>query len=243
MKKIVINKKVYGSIDLPKGKNAYDTFIKIIKHYKSKNGFYVGVLFSQEELDSFKEYHRGVDKALERIEIYIQMSKILDYTAADVKKLKKELEFLKDSAFAHLDISSGLKLINKKSATAAKSAYLFWDIENFSNVAPTFNHIIEPKELRDENIYIVANPDSLYLFRAEWEADLYDYSKTLNSFNFQVCEHGKNVADTVLVERFKELQLKNCDIYILTYDRELKERFKEASDGSNNLYILEKMIL
>lgn len=243
MKKIVINKKVYGSIDLPKGKNAYDTFVKIVKHYKSKNGFYVGVIFSEDELESFKEYHRGVEKALERINIYIEMSKILDYTANDVKQLKRELEFLKDSAYVHLDISGGLKLINKKSPTSTKNAYLFWDIENFSNIAPTFNHIIEPKELNDENIYVVANPDSLYLFRAEWEADLYDYSKTLNSFNFQVCGHGKNVADTVLVETFNELQLKNSDVYILTYDRELKERFKDVTDKSNNLYILEKMIL
>jgi len=243
IKKIVINKKYFGEIDLPKGKSAYDTFVSVIKNYKAKKGFYVGLIFSQKELESFHTYHRGVEKALEKIAIYTQMSKILDFTASDAIKLKAKLEFLQDSAFAQLDISSGLKLINKKEPSQTKSAYLFWDIENFSNIAPTFTHIIEPKELDDANIYVVANPDSLYLFRAEWEADLYDYSKSLESFNFTICEHGKNMADTHLVETFKKLHPQKSDIYILTYDRELKERFKVLCHKSNNLYILDKMIL
>ncbi|MGB3961325.1 MAG: hypothetical protein WBK95_03760, partial [Sulfurimonas sp.] len=78
---------------------------------------------------------------------------------------------------------------------------------------------------------------------AEWEADLYDFGKTFNSFHFTKCDHGKNVADGVLLQNFIDLKAKNADIYLLTYDRELKERFKNAIDVSNNLYVLERKIL
>ena len=83
----------------------------------------------------------------------------------------------------------------------------------------------------------------MYLFRAEWEADLYDFSKTLESFHFEICDHGKNVADDRLLDTFKKQELQESDIYILTYDRELKERFTKVCDKSNNLYILDKKIL
>jgi hypothetical protein len=115
---------------------------------------------------------------------------------------------------------------------------MFWDIENFSSISSIFSDLIEPFNIEDENIYLAANPDSLYLKRSEWEANLYDYGKTLNSFNFTKCDHGKDVADDVLLYQYKEMQLKNSDIYMMTFDRELKERFIEATHGSNNLFIM-----
>ena len=92
----------------------------------------------------------------------------------------------------------------------------------------------------DENIFLAANPDSLYLKRAEWEANLFDYGKTLNSFNFIKCAHGKDVADDVLLNEFVNARLKNSNVFILTFDRELKERFTDITDQSNNLFIMGK---
>nr|MBC8237425.1 hypothetical protein [Candidatus Sulfurimonas ponti] len=103
-----------------------------------------------------------------------------------------------------------------------------------------FNQIIEPYDIEDEHIFMAANPDSLYLKRAEWEANLYDYGKTLNSFNFIKCGHGKDVADTLLLENFQELNLKNANVFMLTFDRDLKERFSATTHNSNNLYIMAK---
>jgi len=100
------------------------------------------------------------------------------------------------------------------------------------------NLYIEPFEIRDSDIYLAANPDSLYLKKAEWEANLYDYGKTLKSFNFTKCDHGKNIADDVLLKEFTNLKLKNSDIYILTFDRELKERFTQETHQSNNLFVM-----
>jgi len=103
-----------------------------------------------------------------------------------------------------------------------------------------FNDVIEKYDIPDHRIYVAANPDSLYLKKAEWEADLYDYKKTLNSFNFTKCDHGKNVADDVLLKHFNDLRLQNSNVYLMTFDRELKERFTAVTHSSNNLYILEK---
>jgi len=134
-------------------------------------------------------------------------------------------------------------LQNKKTKSKTKKSYLFWDIENFSNISPMFFQLIEPFEIGDENIYISCNPDSLYLFKSEWEADLYDFGKTFNSFNFTKCDHGKNVADGVLLKNFKDLKLQNADVYVMTYDRDLKDRFRQSCHESNNLYLLERKIL
>jgi len=131
-----------------------------------------------------------------------------------------------------------LKLINKKHKSNATQSYLFWDIENFSSIASIFSDIIDPYQIADNHIYMAANPDSLYLKKAEWEANLYDYGKTLHSFNFVKCGHGKNVADDILLEEFQNAQLKNSNVFILTFDRELKERFTEITHKSNNLFIM-----
>lgn len=69
------------------------------------------------------------------------------------------------------------------------------------------------------------------------------YSKTFNSFNFTKCEHGKNVADGVLLNNFKDLKARDANVYVMTYDKELKEKFKDACHESNNLYALEWKIL
>ena len=72
--------------------------------------------------------------------------KLLNFTSADAKKLKERMQFVKDDAFVHLDISKNLVLFNKKKQSKAKRSYLFWDIENFSNISPMFTDIIEPLE-------------------------------------------------------------------------------------------------
>ncbi len=244
MKKVVIFNKFYGNIELAPTKNAYNIFVRIIRAFKAKEKFSVNLLYSPKKIKDFDHYQRGgSEKELLELDMYIQMCELFNKNSDDAKDLKQHIEFVNDNAYVNLNISKRLTLFNKKNASNTNRAYLFWDIENFSNVSPMFSHIIEPFEIEDEDIYVACNPDSLYLFKAEWEADLYDFSKTLNSFNFTKCDHGKNVADGVLLQNFKDVKARDADIYIITYDRELKELFKEACHGSNNLYVLERKIL
>lgn len=244
MKKIIINKKYYGKIELPKTRNAYRIFVALMKAFRAHEEINLLTIYPQSKLDKFAVYQNGgsANELLE-LDMFIELAKILKFDAHDAIKLKEEVEFVNDNAYVTLNIAKNLVLSNKKILTQVEQAYLFWDIENFSNVAPMFYDIIEPFEIEDEHIYISCNPDSLYLFRAEWEADLYDFGKTFNSFHFTKCDHGKNVADGVLLKNFEDLKLRNSDIYLMTYDRELKERFKNATDESNNLYVLERKIL
>ncbi len=244
MKKVVIFNKFYGNIELAPTKNAYNIFVRIIRAFKAKEKFSVNLLYSPKKIKDFDHYQRGgSEKELLELDMYIQMCELFNKNSDDAKDLKQHIEFVNDNAYVNLNISKRLTLFNKKNASNTNRAYLFWDIENFSNVSPMFSHIIEPFEIEDEDIYVACNPDSLYLFKAEWEADLYDFSKTLNSFNFTKCDHGKNVADGVLLQNFKDVKARDADIYIITYDRELKELFKEACHESNNLYVLERKIL
>ena len=244
MKKIVIGKRYYGDIELAPTRNAYNIFVRVIRAFKARERFSVQLLYSPEKIKSFDHYcPGGSEKELLELQMYIEMCELFKKPCDDAKKLKQHIEFVNDNAYVNLDISKYLTLFNKKEPSKTKRAYLFWDIENFSNVSPMFSHIIKPFEIEDDDIFVSCNPDSLYLFKAEWEADLYDYSKTLNSFNFTKCDHGKNVADGVLLQNFKDLDPKNSDIYVATYDRELKELFKEACHPSNNLYVLAKKIL
>lgn len=244
MKKIIINKKYYGKIELPKTRNAYRIFVSVMKAFSANEPVSLLTIYSPSKLASFEKYQNGgcADELLE-LDMYIELSKILKFSSLEATKLKEQIEFVNDNAFVTLSIAKNLVLCNKKTPSKTQQAYLFWDIENFSNIAPMFYDIIEPFEIEDEHIYISCNPDSLYLFRAEWEADLYDFGKTFNSFNFTKCDHGKNVADGVLLKNFEDLKLKNADVYLMTYDRELKERFKNAAHESNNLYVLERKIL
>jgi hypothetical protein len=244
MKKIIINKKHYGSIELAKTRNAYKIFISVIRAYKANEHISLRTIYTEDELKSFESYKSGgFEYELRELDMYIELSKVLKFTSADAKKLKEQMEFVKDDAYVHLGISKSLVLFNKKKQSKAKKSYIFWDIENFSNISPMFSDIIEPLDIQDEDIYVSCNPDSLYLFKAEWEADLFDFGKTFNSFNFTKCGHGKNVADGVLLNNFKDLKAKDANIYVMTYDRELKELFKEACHESNNLYALQRKIL
>lgn len=240
MKKVVIYNKFYGNIELAHTKNAYNIFVRIIRAFKAKENFSVNLLYSPKKIKDFDTYQKGgSEKEILELEMYIQMCELFKKNSDDARDLIRHIEFVNDNAYVNLNISKRLTLCNKKKASKTNRSYLFWDIENFSNVSPMFSHIIEPFEIDDEDIYVACNPDSLYLFKAEWEADLYDFSKTLNSFNFTKCDHGKNVADGILLQNFKDVNARDCDIYIITYDRELKELFNEACHESNNLYILE----
>ena len=244
MKKIIIGKKYYGKIEIPQTYNAYGHFVKIVKAFANKEPITLNLLYTDKKIKSFDKYQKGASTyTLMELDMYIELSTLLNYSSQDAIELKKKIEFVDDNAHVTLSIAKNMKLYGKEKADKNEKIYLFWDIENFSNVAPVFYELIEPLEIEDKNIFISCNPDSLYLFRAEWEADFYDFGKTFNSFSFTKCDHGKNVADGVLLQNFIDLRAKDADIYLLTYDRELKERFLNASDTSNNLYILERKIL
>jgi len=244
MKKIIIDKKYYGKIGLPKTRNAYKFFVLLIKTFSSNEEITLKTIYSKKRLKSFETYqsHGCVNELLE-LDMFIELGAILKFDTHEAKKLKEQIEFVNDNAHVNLNISKHLILFNKKVPTKRKKAYLFWDIENFSNVSPIFFQIIEPFEIEDKNIYVSCNPDSLWLFKAEWEADLYDFGKTINSFNFTKCDHGKNVADGVLLKNFEDIDQRESDIYLMTYDRELKERFRDSCHESNNLYVLKRKIL
>lgn len=241
MQKIIINQHYYGSIDLPDTEEARRVFSKVKSAFGAHRNMEIGVIFPQYKIQSLSTYQKGGAKQeLADLELYIELGAILRFDTSDAVKLKNAIELTNDIAHNHYNISKRLTLINKAKATPAKNHYLFWDIENFSNIGSMFNDVIEKFEIPDDRIYVAANPNSLYLKKAEWEADLYDYKKTLNSFNFTKCDHGKNVADDVLLGHMKKLSLHHSNIYLMTFDRELKERFLSACHPTNNLYILEK---
>ena len=226
---------------MPEYKDAERIFATIKEVYANHEKLHVGLLFSKNRLAKLKRYQKGGAKEeLEYLRWYIELSEILNFNAEDAKKLKRDIEIVNDIAHSSYNITKRVKLINKKRASKASKSYLFWDIENFSNIASIFSDVIEPYNIKDSDIYMAANPDSLYIKRSEWEANLYDYGKSLESFNFTKCDHGKNVADDILLNQCKKMRLKGCNIFLLTFDRELKERFVEVCDRSVNLYVLGK---
>lgn len=240
MQQIVINGKLLGSVDLPQNKDAAATYTTIINAYTTRRPIRLHLLFSPSKLRTLNRYQKGGSRReLEALDIYIDLGKILRYPIDDALKLKNSIELINDITHNHFNIAKRLSLLNKEKPSPTTKAYLFWDIENFSNIGPIFNDLIEKYDIPDHNIYIAANPDSLYLFKNEWEANLYDYGKTLKSFNFTKCDHGKNVADGVLLNDFEGLGLKNSDVYVMTFDRELKERFIAACHPTNNLYMMQ----
>lgn len=241
MQKILINQKFYGSLELDNTDEARRVFSKVKSAFGAGKTMEIGLLFPHYKLKALESYQKGgARQELADIELYIELGKILRFDTQDAQKLKNSIELTNDIAHNHYNISKRLTLINKPKATENRGHYLFWDIENFSNIGSMFNDVIEKYNIPDDHIYVAANPDSLYLFRAEWEAHLYDYKKTLNSFNFTKCDHGKNVADDLLLKHFNELRLQNTNVYLMTFDCELKERFSAVIHISNNLYILEK---
>lgn len=241
MKKIIVDNVLLGEVEMPETDNAYRVFYAVKKAYEQKKPVTPALLFSREKLRSLKHYQKGGAQAeLAELGLFIAMGEILGFDTAGAEALKLRIELTNDNAHVRLNISKRLLLLNKKRRTRTRGSYLFWDIENFSSIGPMFTHVIGKFGIPDDRIYLASNPDSLYLYRREWEAELYDYGKRLESFQFTVCDHGKNVADDVLLAHFEALRPRRADIFIMTYDRELKERFKAACHPSNNLYTLGK---
>ncbi|MGA9045119.1 hypothetical protein [Sulfuricurvum sp.] len=239
VQKIIIDQKYYGSIELPDTEAARRVVAIVSRAYAARKPIRINLIFSPGKLRALGYYQTGgAWQELLDLELYIELGRILRFNTDDACKLKNNIELINDMAHSHFNIAKRLSLVNKSVKTPSESVYLFWDIENFSNIAPIFNDLIDKYSIVDHHIYIAANPDSLYLFKDEWEANLYDYGKTLKSFNFTKCDHGKNVADGILLENFKQLQLKNADVYVMTFDRELKELFRDTSDPSINLYMM-----
>jgi len=241
MQKVFVRNQFKGEVSFPKSKDAKRILQKVTQLYPSRETINISVIFSKHKLKGLDNYQRGgAREILEELALYVDLGRVLGFTTADAKALIDSIELVNDMAHTHFNIKKRVTLVNKKKKTEAKERYLFWDIENFSNISSIFNDLIEPFQIEDEQIYLAANPDSLYLKKREWEANLYDYGKTLNSFNFTKCDHGKNVADDVLLEAFISLHLQNSDIYMMSFDRELKERFTDVCHTSNNLYIMNK---
>lgn len=239
--KISIEFKHRGFITLPQTSDAKNIFFRVKQAYANHEEMSLTLLFSKTKIAKLKKYQKGASQEeLANLDFYIELGEILKFETEDAKALKNSILFINDSAHSRFNISKRLKLINKKHKSRVSKSYLFWDIENFSSISSIFNEIIDKYEVQDENIFLAANPDSLYLKRAEWEANLYDYGKTLNSFQFIKCDHGKNVADDVLLQEFQKANLKNANVFILTFDRELKERFRAVTHTSNNLFIMSK---
>lgn len=240
MQKIIINGKEYGSIEMPQTKAAARVYDVVTKAFAQRRPIRISLLFSPAKIRSLGSYQKGsARQELEDLKLYIALGKVLRFNTADAVKLKNGIELINDIAHNHFNIAKRLSLVNKERASTVGDSYLFWDIENFSNIGPIFNDLIDKYEILDHHIYIAANPDSLYLKKSEWEANLYDYGKSLKSFNFTKCDHGKNVADGVLLENFRQLRLKNANVYVMTFDRELKERFVSACHPSNNLFMMQ----
>jgi hypothetical protein len=241
MKNIIIGDEVKGAVDMPETANAYAIFNALRKTWADKKPVTLSLVFSKEKVKSLGHYQKGgASNELAELQLFIDMGRVLGFDTSEAEALKMNIELTNDNAHVHLNISKRLLLLNKKRRSRTRSVYLFWDIENFGPVGPMFTHVIEKFRVPDEHIFLAANPDSLYLKRREWEAELYDYGKRLESFNFTVVDHGKNVADDFLLGEFERLRLRNSDVFIITYDRELKERFKAACHISNNLYTLGK---
>jgi len=239
--KISIEHRYRGSVALPDNAEAKNVFFRTKQAYANHENMSVKVVFTNAKLQKLKKYQKGSSEdELENLNLYIEMGEILNFDVSDAIKLKNSILFINDHAHTSFNITKRLKLINKKHKSKATKSYLFWDIENFSSISSIFNDIIDPYKIEDCDIVLAANPDSLYLKRAEWEANLYDYGKTLQSFDFIKCDHGKDVADDVLLQKFIDAKLTNANVFILTFDRELKERFTDEANNSNNLYIMGK---
>jgi len=241
MKSIIVDDRVLGEVEMPETDNAYRIFYALKKAHETRQPVTLSLLFSKEKLKSLAHYQKGgAQSELAELELFIAMGRILGFDTAEAEALKLQIELTNDNAHVRLNISKRLRLLNRQRPGRTRQNYLFWDIENFSSIGPMFTHVIEKFAIPDDHIYLAANPDSLFLKRREWEAELFDYGKRLDSFRFSVCDHGKNVADDHLLAQFEALRPRQANIFIMTYDRELRERFKAACHSANNLYTLGK---
>lgn len=241
MKSIIVDNRVLGEVEIPETDNAYRIFYALKSAYETQKPVTLSLLFSKEKRKSLAHYQKGgAQSELAELGLFIAMGKLLGFDTAEAEALKLQIELTNDNAHVRLNISKRLQLLNRQRPGRTRGSYLFWDIENFSSIGPMFTHVIEKFAIPDDRIYLAANPDSLFLKRREWEAELFDYGKRLDSFRFTVCDHGKNVADDHLLAQFEALRPRQADIFIMTYDRELRERFKAACHSANNLYTLGK---
>ncbi len=239
MQKVFIERKFRGVVHLPDTHEAKYIFGRVKQAYANHEPLGIHLLFNNKKLAQLQQYQKGgASEELSHLDLYIALGELLSFNTDDAKKLKNSIELITDTAHTNFNITKRITLINKRKVQKAKRSYLFWDIENFSSIASIFSDVVDPYSIPDSHIYLAANPDSLYLKKREWEANLYDYGKTLNSFKFIKCEHGKDVADDVLLESFQSLNPRHSNIFMLTFDRELKERFKQACHKSNNLFIM-----
>ncbi len=242
VQKIIIDRKYYGSVELAQTRFAKKIFYNVKHAFAGKKEMGLHLLFPAQKIKALQQAYQkgGSRRELEELGMYIEMGRILCFDTSDALRLKERIELLNDMAHNHFNLARRMSLINRGQPLKTGQVHLFWDIENFSEVAPVFNDLIDPLDIPDEHIYIAANPDSLYLKKKQWDNDMFDYGKNLYSFNFTKCDHGKNVADGVLLENFKALAPVNSTVYLITYDRELKELFEAACPEGNNLYILGK---
>lgn len=239
MQKIIINKKYYGKIEVPNTRYAPQVFARIKSLISQNKPVSLEVLFNLKKQKALQSYQKGGAQN-ERLELdfFIELGKILHFDTQEAQKLKLHIELTNDHAHTNFNISRRLQLFNKAHASQTELKFIFWDIENFANIGPMFRDLIDAYDIPDEHIYIAANPDSLYLYKEEWTTEFYDYGKNLYSFNFTKCDHGKNVADRVLLNDFITLNPLGADIYVMTYDRELKALFKESCSDQNNLFVI-----
>ena len=107
MKKIIINKKYYGKIELPKTRNAYKIFVSVVRAFSSNEDITLNTIYSPSRLKSFDTYQSGAcaDELLE-INMFIELSNILHFSPNEAKKLKEQIEFINDNAYVNLNISN-----------------------------------------------------------------------------------------------------------------------------------------
>ncbi|MBL4730433.1 MAG: hypothetical protein JKY28_03505, partial [Sulfurimonas sp.] len=164
--KVTIEHKYRGSVELPDNREAKDVFFRTKQAYANHEKMNVKLVFTDARLKKLKSYQKGgSEDELENLDLYIELGSILGFDTADAKKIKQSIQLTNDSAHTHFNITKRLKLINKKQKSKADKNYLFWDIENFSGIASIFSQIIEPYDIDDSQIFMAANPDSLYLKR------------------------------------------------------------------------------
>ena len=126
MKKIIINKKYYGKIELAKTRNAYKVFVAVVKAFSANEKISIKTIYPQKKIDSFAHYQNGgCEYELLEIDMFIELGKLLKFSTDDAQKLKKEIEFVNDNAHVNLPISKSLKLFNKETPTPCKKNYLF----------------------------------------------------------------------------------------------------------------------
>ena len=173
MTKVSIEHKFRGTIELPENKYAKDVFFRVKQAYANHDKMSVNLVFSANKQKSLSTYTKGsAQDELENLDLYISLGEMLGFITDDANKLKDSILFVNDNAHTNFNITKRVKLMNKKKKSKTNNNFMFWDIENFSSISSIFSDLIEPFDIQDENIYLAANPDSLYLFKAEWEANL-----------------------------------------------------------------------